>query len=122
MRTMRRLVIASALFLAGCATRPEQPEPVSVAPPIAQPQAPSSRLIGMTAAELVSHLGNPQMQIREGTSVKLQFRDQVCVLDAYLYPSGSGSGPLRVTYIDTRAPSGADYNQAACVAALEQSI
>ena len=40
-----------------------------------------------------------------------------CVLDAYLYPSRDGQ--LRVTYVDTRAPSGADTNQATCISALE---
>ena len=109
---MRRFALASALFLSACAARPQQPETVPAAPNIVQSQPVGNRLIGMTA---------PVLQIREGTSVKLQFRNQVCVLDAYLYPSGNGSGALRVTHIDTRAPSGIDYNQAACVFALRNS-
>ena len=118
---MRRFALASALFLSACAARPQQPETVPAAPNIVQSQPVGNRLIGMTASELVGQLGNPVLQIREGTSVKLQFRNQVCVLDAYLYPSGNGSGALRVTHIDTRAPSGIDYNQAACVFALRNS-
>ena len=116
---MRRLVLASALLLSACATRPQQPETVS-APPVATPPQQQPRgLIGMTPSDLMHHFGTPALQIREGVSLKLQFRGRACVLDAYLYPSGGATGPLRVTHVDTRAPSGADYSQAACVTSLE---
>ena len=116
---MRRLVLASALFLSACATAPRQAEPVVPPPVTVQPQQPRG-LIGMTATDLMHHLGKPALQIREGTSLKLQFRGRLCVLDAYLYPSGGGGGgTLRVTHVDTRAPSGIDYSQAACISALE---
>ena len=59
------------------------------------------------------------LQIHEGNSVKFQFRGARCVLDAYLYPGRDGQ--LRVTYVDTRMPSGADMNQAACISALERA-
>jgi hypothetical protein len=59
------------------------------------------------------------LQIHEGSSVKFQFRGARCVLDAYLYPGRDGQ--LRVTYVDTRMPSGADMNQAACISALESA-
>ena len=113
---MRRLSIALTLVLAACATRPVQP----VAQPT--PVVPSARartaIVGLTAAELVGHFGNPALQVREGTSLKLQFRSRFCVLDAYLYPPPAG-GPRRVTHVDTRAPSGADSDQAACISELE---
>ena len=115
---MRRLVLASALFLSACATRPQQPETVTAPPVVSQPQQPRG-LIGMTASDLMHHFGAPAMQIREGVSLKLQFRGRACVLDAYLYPSGGATGVLRVTHVDTRAPSGIDYSQAACVTSLE---
>jgi outer membrane biogenesis lipoprotein LolB len=116
-QAMRRfLPVTATLFLAACATRPQ--------PPVAEPTpAPSperrSNLVGLTARELVGHFGSPALQVREGASLKLQFRGRYCVLDAYLYPSGSGSGELRVTHVDTRAPSGVDTDQAACISALE---
>ena len=115
---MRRLSLAMTLLLAACTTRPEQP--VTQTAPVApqpQPQQRSS-ILGLTAGELVGHFGNPALQVREGQSLKLQFRSRFCVLDAYLYPQGNG-GPQRVTYVDTRAPSGADTDQAACISALE---
>ena len=115
---MRRFILASTLVLAGCAAAPQQPvaqpQPVPVTP--AEPQ--TRRLLGLTAQELVGQLGNPALQVREGNSLKLQFRGRACVLDAYLYPSQNG-GTLRVTHIDARAPSGVDTNQAACISALE---
>ncbi|NUR45966.1 MAG: hypothetical protein HOP91_07410 [Sphingomonas sp.] len=105
------------LFAAACAPRPQAasvptPTPQSAAPPVRQ-----SSLYGLDAQELVGHFGKPALQIREGNSVKLQFRGNRCVLDAYLYPSRDGQ--MRVTYVDTRGTSGADMDQAACILALE---
>jgi hypothetical protein len=114
---MRRLVPAITLFLTACATRPQQPAPQPV--PIAPQPQPRSSILGLTAAELVGHFGNPALQIREGQGLKLQFRSRFCVLDAYLYPPATGGGPQRVTHIDARAPSGVDSDQPACISALE---
>jgi hypothetical protein len=113
---MRRIfILASILVLAGCASRPEQP--AEVPPPV---QSPTTRepvgIVGLTAQQLVGHFGNPALQVREGVSLKLQFRGRSCVLDAYLYPQNN---VLRVTHVDTRTLSGIDYNQAACIASLE---
>jgi hypothetical protein len=114
---MRRLLILSlTLVLAACATRPQQQAPAPAPAPRAQPEETSS-LVGLTAQELVGRFGSPALQIREGNSLKLQFRGPRCVMDAYLYPSG-GSGALKVTHVDTRLPSGGDIDQAACVFAL----
>jgi len=111
---MRRLIALSlSLLLAACATRPQQP---TVAQPVPQPQ-PQNSLSGLTAQELVGRFGAPALQIREGSSLKLQFRGARCVMDTYLYPSG-GSGTLKVTHVDTRLPSGGDMDQAACIFAL----
>jgi hypothetical protein len=115
---MRRFILASTLILAGCAAAPQE-QPAPRIPEItATPRTGRSGLVGLTAQELVGRFGNPALQVREGTSLKLQFRGRSCVLDAYLYPSQSG-GVLRVTHIDARAPSGVDTDQAACISALE---
>ena len=74
-------------------------------------------LSGMTAPELINLFGSPTLQIREGSSLKLQFRGRRCVLDAYLYPSG-GSGALKVTHVDTRSPTGSAYEEVACALSL----
>lgn len=71
----------------------------------------------MTSYDLTAHFGRPALQVQEGTSLKLQFRGNYCVLDAYLYPGQNGV--LRVTHVDTRLPSGASTDQATCISALE---
>ena len=114
---MRRLIIAANLFVAGCATVPEQPQPqptpITVSPHI------RSDLLGLTVSELVQRLGTPAFQFREGPGLKLQFRASRCILDAYLYPPVSGPGAERVTHVDTRLRSGADIDLRTCVAAIQ---
>ena len=113
---MRRYLAFAALFVSACATTPE-PKPATPQP---QPVATQERgdLIGMTATELIQRFGTPTLQVREGTSLKLQFRAQTCVLDAYLYPAPTGQGLPRVSHVDARLRSGADTSQASCIAAL----
>src|SRR3954469_7326848 len=117
---MRRfLSLSFALALGACATRPEQAASPVVPPPVQPQAAERNGLSGLTAQDLVGRFGTPALQIREGTSLKLQFRGVRCVMDAYLYPSG-GSGVLKVTHVDTRAPSGVTTDQAACIFALRR--
>jgi hypothetical protein len=114
---MRRyLALALTLSLAACMRAPQQPPAATPAPVVETPRT-RSELGGLTANELVGHFGMPALQIREGTSLKLQFRGRSCVLDAYLYPHSGGT--LRVTHVDTRSPNGADVDQAACISSLE---
>ena len=118
LRLMRRsLSVAFALLLASCATAPRTTAP-EVPEIVETPSTSRSGLFGLTAAELIGHSGNPALQVREGASLKLQFRGRSCVLDAYLYPS-QNDGVLRVAHVDTRTANGADTDQAACVSALE---
>lgn len=111
------LVAASVLMLSACARgpRPAQPQ-LPQLPPSEHTRGP---IIGATPEQLVQRFGTPALQIREGMSLKLQFRSPSCVLDAYLYPPAGASAPYRVTYVDTRNPALADVPQAACIAALE---
>jgi hypothetical protein len=112
---MRRLLVVSAsLLVSACATAPRQAEPEQV-PAIAQGHG---GLIGMTADDLVRRFGTPALQIREGNSLKLQFRNPQCVLDAFLYPDGSS---YRVTYVDTRTRALAAVDQATCARSLQAS-
>ena len=115
--SMRRLVPTATLVLAACATAPQQP--AQAPPPIVTPSPHiQSSLLGLTANDLVQRFGNPALQVREGASLKLQFRRRGCVLDAYLYAPPAG-GVQRVEHVDTRWPTGADADQVACITALE---
>ena len=112
---MRRLLVLSGPFLlAACATRP-----TAVQTPEAPVQAEHTAggIVGQTADDLVHRFGTPALQIREGNSLKLQFRSDQCVLDAYLYPSGNA--PYRVTYVDTRTRALAHVDQALCIQSLQ---
>ena len=113
---MRRFLITSAaLLLAACATRPTTTAtPAEPAPPPSQHTR--GEIMGMTAEDLVRRFGTPDLQIREGQSLKMQFRSDLCVLDAYLYPTGTA--PYRVTYVDTRTRALADIDQALCIRSL----
>jgi hypothetical protein len=117
---MRRIVLIAALLVAGCTPTPDvEPRP-PVASPRPLPAAPQQRgdLIGLTAGELVQLLGSPALQIREGQSLKLQFRSAGCILDAYLYRATNGQGVERVTHVDARRRSGAEIDQRQCIAAM----
>ena len=117
---MRRLVPFAILSLvASCAPRPETATTTPTPPPVQAPVT-GSALTGLTAQELVGRFGAPALQIREGTSLKLQFRGRRCVMDAYLYPSGSAPN-LRVTHVDTRNLTGGDMDQAACIFSLRNA-
>ncbi len=113
---MRRLFAASlTLLAAACATAPKpSTQPVSEIP---QSTHTRGAIVGLTAEDLIHRFGTPTLQIREGDSLKLQFRSDQCVLDAYLYPTGNA--PYRVTYVDARSRSLADVDQALCIASVE---
>ncbi|MGZ2411811.1 hypothetical protein ACUXST_001232 [Sphingomonas sp. F9_3S_D5_B_2] len=117
---MRRIALAAILLVAGCAAPQGQPQTSVAPPPVVQAPQPREQgaVIGMTAAELVAHFGSPALQVREGASLKLQFRRPNCVLDVYLYPSGGGA--QRATHIDARLPSGLDTNPQTCVAQMDR--
>jgi hypothetical protein len=114
---MRRILFASVLALSACARVPtETATPAPPPPPVAQPRE-SGVLIGLTGNELVTRFGRPVLQIKEGNSFKLQFRGNLCVLDAFLYPSTGAQ--YRVTYVETRSRAGTATNQGDCIRTLE---
>ena len=110
------LLCSSFVLLAACASGPQPIQPPQPPPPAQQTRG---AVIGLTTEELVQRLGTPALQIREGSSLKLQFRSQFCVLDAYLYPPVGAAGPYRVAYVDSRSPALASVDQATCLSSLQ---
>ena len=74
----------------------------------------------MTAAELIDRFGVPALQVREGTGTKFQFRNAICVLDAYVYPPLNVRGSEKVIHVDTRNRAGNDVDQRSCIAAFRK--
>lgn len=109
-----------SVLVAGCATVPQP----NVAPRVPLPaQRPIStvgleRVMGQTARTLTQTFGAADADVQEGSARKLQFGSRICVLDAYLYPKGSGE-PV-VTYVDARQRDGSAIDRASCVAALSR--
>ena len=115
---MRILIALALLALSACARVPtETATPTPPPAPPVQQTSESGVLIGLTGTELVTRLGRPVLQIKEGNSFKLQFRGQLCVLDAFLYPSTGAQ--YRVTHVETRSRAGTATNQSDCIRTLE---
>lgn len=111
---MKRLSPLAFLLAPACVAAP----PVAVAPPPVRPTFATQgleRVMGQDATALATLFGRPDAEFREGPAVKLQYRGDICVLDAYLYPKGREAA--RVTHLDARQPDGAPIDRASCVAA-----
>ncbi len=108
-----------ALLLGACVPRTGE-APVAT-PSIPQPRPYSlsglENVIGSPVSALVSRLGRPDLDLREGPARKLQFLGPACVLDVYLYPQRSGAEPV-ATHVDARQPDGGEMDRSSCVAAL----
>ncbi len=113
---MRRLSVSALLFVAACA--PVAKPVVTVPTPVEPARPERGDLIGLTTDDLGQRFGAPDLQVREGAGLKLQYRARSCILDAYLYGPESGQGVVRVLHVDTRDRDGRDTAQADCEAAL----
>jgi len=114
------LILLPVLALTACASGTPAPRTRMPAPYVPLPTAAAAgldRVIGQPAGALVGLFGQPAADVREGSARKLQFGNATCVLDAYLYPKGSGE-PL-VTYVDARRTDGSPVDRASCVGALQ---
>ena len=118
---MKRVFLAliGGLALSGCVSAPSATTPARIAvPPPRYSAAGLESVLGQSVGALTQLFGQPDKDIRETGARKLQFASPFCVLDAYLYPKGSGE-PV-VTHLDTRQPDGRDIDRASCVAAMQR--
>lgn len=114
--TMRRLLTAClALTASACALAPQE---TAVTPaPVAPTAHNAVTLIGLSSSDLAARFGQPRLRVAAGTGTKLQWANSTCVLDAYLYPRGSGRDTF-VTHVDARRPTGESFESNACARTL----
>jgi hypothetical protein len=110
-------LLAGLALLTACAST--GPVTVSAAPPPVRIEAGLDRVMGKDARALIALFGSPDQDVREEPARKLQYASNICVLDAYLYPSAAGREPV-VTHVDARLPNGDDIDRASCIAALSR--
>lgn len=115
-------LLPAILILGGCGagsgtmTRPLPGLPA--APRAATPAA--SALVGADARSLSRQFGKPRLDIRDPTAHKLQYANDRCVLDVYLYPPGENREPL-VTFAEARSPQGTAVDTGACAKTLREA-
>ncbi len=114
---MRRLPLASLVLLtAGCALAPQESAGIPAAT-VAASTTGTTALIGMSSSDLAARFGQPRLRVAAGPGTKLQWASATCVLDAYLYPRGSGRDTY-VTHVDARRPTGESFDSNACARTL----
>lgn len=110
-------ILPAALALAACGggARPQ----AAAYRPIPFPTGPGGlgAIMGKDAGVLTALFGQPNADVREGAGRKLQYAGPICVLDAYLYPKGSGA-PV-VGWVDARQTDGSPIDKASCIGALQ---
>ncbi len=122
-RLIAPLVAMAALSACGAAVPPPKTAPAAVRPAPnpylgAGPGAPVE-LAGKDARALGNLFGKPRLDVREGAGRKLQFVNDRCVLDAYLYAPRAGSEAV-VTYAEARDRAGIDMPASSCSALLRR--
>jgi len=114
---------ALSLVLTGCtsvvpsAGGSRQPPPAAGYTPLHRPEP--TGVMGADARGLARLFGEPRLDIRDPGVRKLQFANERCVLDTYLYPPAANREPV-VTHVNARGPDGAAVNWQSCVQALRR--
>lgn len=109
----RFLFAAGALLLLAACAAPPPPTAASLGPSAAPAPRllPPPKLTGLSAAEVVALLGEPDFRRAEPPAELWQYRSADCVLDLFLY---GGSAGFRVAYSDTRERSLSQTAAATC--------
>jgi len=112
---------ALSLALTGCSAGVIPP---GVTPPPAAGFTPTARpeptgVIGADARGLARLFGEPRLDIQDPGVRKLQFANDRCILDTYLYPPAANREPV-VTHADARGVTGADMEWQACAQSLRR--
>lgn len=118
--------LAALLALSACAA--STPPPAKT-PPVSSRPAPNPYLnvastapmdlAGKDARALTGLFGQPRLDVREGAGRKLQFLNDRCVLDTYLYTPRAGQEAV-VSHAEARDRTGIDMAASACAAMLKR--
>jgi hypothetical protein len=96
---------------------PRQPGTISLERKAGPGGSSAASLLGKTEKMMRSQFGEPRLDVREGAAVKLQYTNDVCVADIYLFPPAEGKEAV-VIHLDARDTLGADADRDTCVSAL----
>lgn len=101
---LRLLTLGLTLALLGACSAAPSPESLPPSSSVAAPPAPTRPWVmrqfnGLSAAELVARLGEPDFRHAEPPAELWQYRGADCVLDLFLYPQ---AGSERVVYSEAR--------------------
>ena len=123
LRIILPVIIAAALSACGAATPPPKTAPAAVRPApnpyLGGGSGAPVELAGKDARALTALFGQPRLDVHEGAGRKLQFLNDRCVLDTYLYAQRAG-GEAVVTYAEARDRAGIDMAASACTALLRR--
>jgi len=89
-------------------------------PPAVQQDSSLDLVIGQRADRLTQLFGPARLDLTEGDARKLQFADETCVLDIYLYPLNPSQPPV-ATHVEARRPQdGSAVDRGRCISALRR--
>lgn len=117
--------VASALlviFVAACAAPgpEESTSDLAKQPPLGGWEQPRIQLNGLVQAQLDQLLGPPYFKRTDGPARLLQYRNDACVLDVFVYGT-TGDGEERVAYVEARDHGLREMSESACLSSLLRS-
>ncbi len=117
------LAVASlSLLVSGCAAGTARPNSSATnlpPPPTAFNPRGLEAVLNKRDDELVALFGAPRLDVIEGQARKMQFANESCALDIFLYPpQNNARADRRSNYVEARDRSGNVVDSASCIAAL----
>jgi len=116
---------AAALALSACAQPSASPAPVTTLTPVqdqpAKPKITTAQLLGQGGSWVEAHLGEPAFVRSERTANIWQYKNDVCVLNVFLYADDDAQkeGKARVLHFDARDAQGTNTDRDTCLSALQ---
>lgn len=113
-------VLAAALFLVAACAAPEKDQHLRLGPPAGGWEQPRVQLTGLGPAQLHELLGPPQFKRTDGSARLMQYRNDACVLDVFVYENRA-TGEARVQHVQARDHGLRGMSETTCLAALLRS-